>query len=67
MELFNGDEEKCKKAEQMIAQEMGFESCVPVSGQTYSRKMDYYVLSNLSAVAQIRQQILQRYASAAKL
>ena len=52
MELFNGDEEKCKKAEQMIAQEMGFESCVPVSGQTYSRKMDYYVLSNLSAVAQ---------------
>lgn len=67
MELFNGDEEKCKKAEQMIAQEMGFESCVPVSGQTYSRKMDYYVLSNLSCSGTICQQILQRYASAAKL
>ena len=32
MELFNGDEEKCKQAEQMIAHEMGFEACVPVSG-----------------------------------
>ena len=52
MELFGGDEEKCKKAEQMIANEMGFDGCVPVSGQTYSRKIDYYVLSNLSAVAQ---------------
>lgn len=36
----------------MIANEMGFDGCVPVSGQTYSRKIDYYVLSNLSAVAQ---------------
>ena len=52
MELFNGDEEKCKQAEQMIAHEMGFEACVPVSGQTYSRKVDYYVLSDLSAIAQ---------------
>ena len=52
MELFNGDEEKCKQAEQMIAHEMGFEACVPVSGQTYSRKIDYYVLSDLSAIAQ---------------
>lgn len=52
MELFDGDSEKVKKAEQMIATEMGFNECVPVSGQTYSRKMDYYVLSNLSAVAQ---------------
>ena len=52
MELFGGDMEKCKQAEKMIANEMGFDSCVPVSGQTYSRKIDYYVLSNLSAVAQ---------------
>ena len=52
MELFNGDQEKCKQAEQMIAHEMGFEACVPVSGQTYSRKIDYYVLSDLSAIAQ---------------
>ena len=52
MELFNGDQEKCKQAEQMIAHEMGFEACVPVSGQTYSRKVDYYVLSDLSAIAQ---------------
>lgn len=52
MELFDGDESKVKEAEKMIAKEMGFEECVPVSGQTYSRKVDYYVLANLSAVAQ---------------
>jgi adenylosuccinate lyase len=52
MELFNGDEEKVVKLEQMIAKEMGFESCVPVSGQTYSRKTDWNVLSVLSGVAQ---------------
>lgn len=52
MELFDGDESKVKEAEKMIAKEMGFEECVPVSGQTYSRKVDYYILANLSAVAQ---------------
>lgn len=52
MELFDGDEEKVKKAEQIIAEYFGFKSCVPVSGQTYSRKTDYYVLSALSAFAQ---------------
>lgn len=52
MELFEGDTEKVKKLEKMIAEEMGFDSVVPVSGQTYSRKMDSQVLSVLSGIAQ---------------
>jgi adenylosuccinate lyase len=52
MELFDGDSEKVKKLEQLIAEEMGFDACVPVSGQTYSRKMDAGVLSTLSGIAQ---------------
>lgn len=52
MELFDGDEEKVKKAEELIAAEMGFKASVPVSGQTYSRKIDYFVLSVLSGIAQ---------------
>ncbi len=52
MELFSGDEEKVKKLEELIAKEMGFSSCVPVSGQTYSRKVDYFFLSALSGFAQ---------------
>jgi adenylosuccinate lyase len=52
LELFGGDHEKVKKAEQLIANEMGFSSCVPVSGQTYSRKIDSFVLNTLSGVAQ---------------
>lgn len=52
MELFENDEEKVKKAEELIAKEMGFDSCVPVSGQTYSRKVDYFILSALSGFAQ---------------
>lgn len=51
MELFSGDEIKVKKLEQLIAEDMGFEKCVPVSGQTYSRKVDAYFLSALSGVA----------------
>ena len=43
---------KVKKLEQLIAEDMGFEKCVPVSGQTYSRKVDAYFLSALSGVAQ---------------
>ena len=43
MELFDGDEEKMQTgSSRSIAHEMGFEACVPVSGQTYSRKMDYH-------------------------
>lgn len=52
MELFEGDEEKVKRLEKMIADEMGFEGCVAVSGQTYSRKTDAYFLSVLSGFAQ---------------
>ena len=52
MELFAGDEEKVCRLEQLIAGEMGFASCVPVSGQTYSRKVDAYFLSVLSGFAQ---------------
>ena len=52
MELFEGDEEKIKKMETMIADEMGFPGVVPVSGQTYSRKVDAYFLSVLSGFAQ---------------
>jgi adenylosuccinate lyase len=52
MELFDGDSEKVKKLEQLIAAEMGFDACVPVSGQTYSRKTDAAVLATLSGVAQ---------------
>ena len=52
MELFDGDEDKIDALEQKIAHEMGFEKVVPVSGQTYSRKVDYFVLSTLSGIAQ---------------
>jgi len=52
MELFEGDEAKVKKLEALVAQQMGFEKCVAVSGQTYSRKTDAYVLSALSGIAQ---------------
>lgn len=52
MELFGGDEEKVKKLEAIIAKSMGFKGSVPVSGQTYSRKVDSYFLSVLSGFAQ---------------
>ncbi len=52
MELFGGDQDKIRKMEEMIAQDMGFPGCVPVSGQTYSRKVDANFLSVLSGFAQ---------------
>ena len=52
MELFGGDSAKIKAVEQDIAASMGFDKVVPVSGQTYSRKMDYQVVSVLSGIAQ---------------
>lgn len=52
LELFDGDHEKCRELERLIAEEMGFSSCVPVSGQTYSRKLDAGVLATLSGIAQ---------------
>lgn len=52
VELFSGDSEKIKKLEQMISEEMGFSACYPVSGQTYSRKVDYQVLCVLAGIAE---------------
>lgn len=52
MELFGGDMEKVVDLEKRIAQKMGFDACVAVSGQTYSRKTDYNVLSALCGIAQ---------------
>lgn len=52
LELFDGDEEKVRKADQMIAEKMGFSAVFPVSGQTYSRKLDSQILSVLSGIAQ---------------
>ena len=52
MELFEGDTNKIKELEAKIAAEMGFDAVVPVSGQTYSRKVDYQVCSVLAGIAQ---------------
>lgn len=52
LELFDGDHEKCRAADQKIAEKMGFEGCYPVSGQTYSRKIDSRVVSVLAGIAQ---------------
>ena len=51
-ELFEGNEEKIRLIDPMIAEKMGFDSCVPVSGQTYSRKVDTRVLNVLAGIAQ---------------
>lgn len=50
--LFDGDHDKVKHLEQKIAERMSFDKVYPVSGQTYSRKVDYYTLSVLSGIAQ---------------
>ena len=52
LELFEGDHEKCRELDRRIAREMGFQATVPVSGQTYSRKVDAAILSTLSGIAQ---------------
>ena len=52
MELFGGDMKKVVDLEKRIAKKMGFDACVAVSGQTYSRKTDYNVLSALCGIAQ---------------
>ena len=51
LELFDGDQETIDKIDPMIAQKMGFEACYPVSGQTYSRKVDTRVLNVLAGIA----------------
>ena len=52
MELFEGDSEKVKKLEELICSDFGFDGVVPVSGQTYSRKVDAAILATLSGIAQ---------------
>ena len=52
LELFDGDLEKVKKIDGLIAEKMGFDGCYPVSGQTYSRKIDSRVLNVLAGIAQ---------------
>ncbi len=52
LELFGGDREKVLKLEELIAGKMGFSACAPVSGQTYSRKVDAFMLNVLSGIAQ---------------
>ena len=52
LELFDGDHEKCRRLDARIAEKMGFSGCYPVSGQTYSRKVDSRVLSVLAGIAQ---------------
>lgn len=51
LELFDGDQETIDKIDPMIAKKMGFEDCYPVSGQTYSRKIDTRVLNVLAGIA----------------
>ncbi len=51
LELFNGDQETIDKIDPMIAEKMGFQECVPVSGQTYSRKVDTRVANLLAGIA----------------
>ena len=52
LELFDGDHAKCRELDRKIAAEMGFDATAAVSGQTYSRKVDYQVVSTLSGIAQ---------------
>ncbi len=51
LELFEGDQEKIDQIDPMIAEKMGFAACYPVSGQTYSRKVDTRVLNILAGIA----------------
>ena len=51
LELFDGDQEKIDKIDPMIAQKMGFTACYPVSGQTYSRKVDTRVMNVVAGIA----------------
>ena len=52
LELFDGDHEKCKELDRIIAQKMNFKACFPVSGQTYARKLDTIVCNCLGLIAQ---------------
>jgi adenylosuccinate lyase len=52
LDLFGGDHAKVRELDRLVAEKVGFESCYPVTGQTYSRKVDAFVLDALSGVAQ---------------
>jgi len=52
LELFDGDHEKVKRLNELVCNKMGFSNWIAVSGQTYTRKLDYFVLSALSGLAQ---------------
>ena len=52
LELFDGDHEKCKEIDKLIAKKMGYSECFAVSGQTYSRKLDSRVVNVLAGIAQ---------------
>ena len=52
LELFDGDMDKVRRADAMIAEKLGFSGCYPVSGQTYSRKVDSRVVNVLAGIAQ---------------
>ncbi len=52
LELFDGDHNKCRELDKKIARKMGFNACFPVSGQTYSRKLDSQFLNVLAGIAQ---------------
>jgi adenylosuccinate lyase len=52
LELFDGDMDKVRRADSMIAEKLGYAGCYPVSGQTYSRKVDSRVVNVLAGIAQ---------------
>jgi adenylosuccinate lyase len=52
LELFSGDGEAVKRLDARIAEKLGFDAAIPVTGQTYSRKIDYFVVTVLSGIAQ---------------
>jgi len=52
LDLFDGDHEKIKKLDKLIAKKFNFEKCLPVTGQTYTRKIDSIVINGLGSIAQ---------------
>ncbi len=52
LKLFDGDHQKCRRLDELIANKMGFTACVAVSGQTYSRKIDSKIINVLAGIAQ---------------
>jgi adenylosuccinate lyase len=57
LELFRGDHDKVRQLDQRVAEKMGFERTMPVTGQTYTRKLDSWLLDALSGVAQSAQKM----------